>query len=234
MNMYPELTPEERGNRLRLAERRIYDQLAATDHAGRTIYEVRPHLQAPQLDFWTIFQDVAHFGLQIKGGSYQLDDNGDWYLLGPGGPERTASPLRQTWAATMALHDALYERLGRKVFLIPVCAFPDMTQGRSIEALAIQAKVHIVWGYTELVDDLLGFSHEHTIFQLPTAESTAEEVAAIMPEVQRNRPVAPVAAEAVDLNTRQVIIQHADTVNVYTTGWDTAAGDDHLELPTTR
>ena len=47
MDMYPELTPEERGNRLRVAERRIYDQLAASGLLGRTIYEVRPVPEPP-------------------------------------------------------------------------------------------------------------------------------------------------------------------------------------------
>ena len=63
-----------------------------------------------------------------------------------------------------------------------------MAQDRGIEALAIQAKVHIALGYADLIDKLLGLSQEHTIFQPPRAESIAEEVAAIIPGVQRLRP----------------------------------------------
>ena len=231
MNMYPELTPEERGNRLLVAERRIYDQLAASGLPGRTLYEVRPYLQAPQLDFWTIAQDIAHLGLQGKGGHYRLDPDGIWYLLGPGGPERTASPLRQTWAATMALKDALVDRLGRQTYFIPVCIFTDMEPDPAIEALAIQSKVHVAWGHAKLIDQLMGFTQQHTIFEPPTAESIAEEVAAILPVMQRPRPAAAAAVEAVELPPRQVIIQNVTTVNIYTTtGRDAVDGDGQAGL----
>ena len=231
MNMYPELTPEERGNRLLVAERRVYDQLAASGLPGRTLYEVRPYLQAPQLDFWAIAQDIAHFGLQGKGGHYRLDPDGIWYLLGPGGPQQTANPLRQTWAATMALKDALFDRLGRKPFFIPVCIFPDMAQDQGIEDLAIQSKVHVGWGYATLIDQLMGFAQQHTIYDPPTAESIAEEVAAIIPVVQRPRPAAPAEAVAVELLPRQVIIENVTTVNIYiTTGRDPEDGDGQAGL----
>ena len=236
MNMYPELTPEERGNRLLVAERRVYDQLAASGLPGQTLYEVRPYLQAPQLDFWTIAQDIAHYSQQTKGGKYQIGANGKWYLLGPGGPEQTASPLRQTWAATMALKDALFDRLGRQTYFIPVCIFTDMEPDPAIEALAIQSKVHVAWGYAKLIDQLMGFTQQHTIFEPPTAESIAEEVAAILPVVQRLRPAAAAAVEAVELPPRQVIIQNVTTVNIYTTtaGRAAEAGDGQIELPSVR
>ena len=134
----------------------------------------------------------------------------------------------------MALKDALADRLGRQIYFIPVCIFTDMERDRRIEALAIQSKVHVAWGYATLIDQLMGFTQQHTIFEPPTAESIAEEVAAILPVVQRPCPAVP--AEAAELTPRQVIIQSANTVNIYTTrpGRDAEDGDDQIEPPSVR
>ena len=59
-------------------------------------------------------------------------------------------------------------------------------------------------------------------------------MAAILPVVQRPCPAAP--AEAVELTLRQVLIQSANTVNIYTTrtGRDAEDGDGQIELPSVR
>ena len=66
------VTPEFPEHRLqdprRQAEWRVYQEIAGSQAPGRALYEMRAGLHAPQLDFGIWLQDVAHYGLQVKGG----------------------------------------------------------------------------------------------------------------------------------------------------------------------
>ena len=57
------------------------------------------------------------------------------------------------------------------------------------------------------------------VFYPPTAEETIEEVDLVMPGLGDPAPEqTPASASHLDLQARQVVIQHAAVVNVYTTG----------------
>ena len=66
------VTPEFPEHRLqdprRQAEWRVYQEIAGSQAPGRALYEMRAGLHVPQLDFGIWLQDVAHYGLQVKGG----------------------------------------------------------------------------------------------------------------------------------------------------------------------
>ena len=82
---------------------------------GRALYEMRAGLHAPQLDFGIWLQDVAHYGLQVKGGE-TATAGGEWRLHSANGPETIPSPIAQTFDAAIAIRDIIKAQLHRKVF----------------------------------------------------------------------------------------------------------------------
>ena len=90
------VTPEFPEHRLqdprRQAEWRVYQEIAGSQAPGRALYEMRAGLHAPQLDFGIWLQDVAHYGLQVKGGE-TATEGGEWRLHSANGPETIPGPL---------------------------------------------------------------------------------------------------------------------------------------------
>ena len=88
------VTPEFPEHRLqdprRQAEWRVYQEIAGSQAPGRALYEMRAGLHAPQLDFGIWLQDVAHYGLQVKGGE-TATAGGEWRLHSANGPETIPS-----------------------------------------------------------------------------------------------------------------------------------------------
>ena len=95
--------------------------------------------------------------------------------------------------------------------MLPVLLFPDMEPDPDIEAWAAQAGIHVLFGTERLVERLVELAATARVYFPPTAEEVAEEVELVMPGVADPAPA------AVDLQTHQVIIQHADVVNIVTT-----------------
>ena len=91
---------------------------------------MRAGLYVPQLDFGIWLQDVAHYGLQVKGGE-NATEGGEWRLHSVNGPETIPSPIAQTFDAAIAIRDIIKAQLHRKVFIFPVLCFPDMAPTRS-------------------------------------------------------------------------------------------------------
>ena len=126
------VTPEFPEHRLqdprRQAEWRVYQEIAGSQAPGRSLYEMRAGLHVPQLDFGIWLQDVAHYGLQVKGGE-NATEGGEWRLHSANGPETIPSPIAQTFDAAIAIRDIIKAQLHRKVFIFPVLCFPDMAPG---------------------------------------------------------------------------------------------------------
>ena len=104
------VTPEFPEHRLqdprRQAEWRVYQEIAVSQAPGRALYEMRAGLYVPQLDFGIWLQDVAHYGLQVKGGE-NATEGGEWRLHSANGPETIPSPIAQTFDAAIAIRDII-------------------------------------------------------------------------------------------------------------------------------
>ncbi len=109
------VTPEFPEHRLqdprRQAEWRVYQEIAGSQAPGRALYEMRAGLHAPQLDFGIWLQDVAHYGLQVKGGE-NATEGGEWRLHSANGPETIPSPIAQTFDAAIAIRDIIKAAAG--------------------------------------------------------------------------------------------------------------------------
>ena len=164
------VTPEFPEHRLqdprRQAEWRVYQEIAG--------------LYVPQLDFGIWLQDVAHYGLQVKGGE-NATEGGEWRLHSVNGPETIPSPIAQTFDAAIAIRDIIKAQLHRKVFIFPVLCFPDMAPDPIIEARAAEGHVTVLWGGDDLIGRLKELAKTQTIHRPPTAERIAQEIELIQP-----------------------------------------------------
>ena len=220
MHVYPTFPDHRVKDSKRQAELSVYRQLEDGDAEGVALYEARPSSQCKEIDFAIWITGVARYGMQVKGGTYHMA-KGVWYLHTPAGDERKGSLLKQAWDSTMGLHDHLQAQIAdnRNPFTVPIIVFPDMEPDSDIEGWALQAGVRVLWGPDNLVERLIDLAATCNFFYPPTAEEVAEEVELVMPglgaPVQERTP-APEAP--MKLQARQVVIQHAAVVNVYTTG----------------
>ena len=237
MHMHNPFPNHRRLDPKRSAEAAVYDELAQAQQPGRSLYEVHVSRTAPELDFAVLLEGVAVFGIQVKGGRYVLDGN-QWRLLTDDGPEDVPCPMTVTWDASMQVREAVNNALGRKVFVIPVLLFPDMSGSAAIEARAENDRVRVMFGTERLVDRLIELVADQDIFCPPTAWMVSEMAEALMPAHRDEDPDvdepsgSPAegpedgAAQSSDLRP---IVHHADVVNIYqapVTIFQRIVGDD--------
>lgn len=216
MNIYPESFPEERiQDPRRQAELAVFRQLQVSDTPGVALYEARGGAEGREMDFAIWLEDIARVGLQVKCGRYRVD-RGTWYLNTPDGEERKPSPAKQSWESSLQLHHYLRERLpaGRNPFVVPILTFPDMEPCENIEVWSVQAGVRVMFGSETLVERLIEVLSTCRVYSPPTAEEVTEEVDLLVPGTMS---AAAGTRETLDLQTRQVVIQSAQVVNIYTT-----------------
>ena len=100
--------------------------------------------------------------------------------------------------------------MNRRIYLIPVLLFPDMEPDPDIEERAAHEVTRIFWGGHDLVNRLLQLAAEVGVKYPPTRERIRQEVAVVSPGL--------CLPDALEMTARQVVIQHAYTVNIHTTG----------------
>ena len=201
----------------RQAELAIYREFENNDTPGTVIYEAKPNRRTPEVDFAIWIEGVGRYAMQVKGGIYRVAGT-SWFLSTPQGEIRKPSPLAQIWASTMKLHDSLKEgvRDNRTPFLVAVLSLPDMERDEDIEEWADHTNAHVVFGTDHIVERLIALAPHSKVLYPPTADEIEEEVALVIPRKAGNPPV----AAPVEFQAREVVIQHADQVTIYTTGGD--------------
>ena len=234
MRILNEFPGHRRADPKRRAELQVYDQLAGSGAPGAAIYEIRAHRDAPEVDFPVWIEDVARFGMQVKGGRYTIE-GGRWFLHTNGEREPMQDPVKLAWDAAMSIRAALWTRGRYKAYMVAVLVFPDMPEpDPQIRERADNCRVNVLWGCDNLVERLMEFHDVGGIYSPPTARYIEEEVAVLTPGLAEDLPRAaaegPPAADppAIGMTARQVVIQHAGVVNVYTVG---VAGDDGGAAP---
>ena len=217
MQMYPRLFHQHRiSDSFRQAERRIFQELDRCGVPGFARYEwqrKRSSGQSLQLDFALWMQEIGRFGLQVKGGHYNLT-NGEWHRRkGRRGPYVRVDkcPLAITADATMSLLNEVAETLGRPSYFIPVLVFPDMEPDAAISKWAERSNVHLVWRTDPLLSRLVEIAREVHVRRPPEASDIRREV-----EIVTDGQVRYWERPAADL-----LIPHARRVQI------------HLQAPTT-
>ena len=98
IRMKPEEFPEHRRqDPKRAAEGWVFDALRNLALEGHGLYEFRYRKEGKQVDNPIWLHNRARIAAQVKGGCYEMDDTGQWFLCRPDGNlERVSSPLEET------------------------------------------------------------------------------------------------------------------------------------------
>lgn len=200
----------------RAAERRVYDELAASSRPGAVIYEAYPS-GGSEIDFAALVEAAGRYGISGKGGIY-TQDGGEWFLeevTGP--PSRQRDPLRAAFDAAMAWYRHLDAHTPKGVcpFVVPVVVFPDMEPGHAFEDLP--GKTLVFCGLDNLLERVIERARDRVHHPL-TAADVERDVGLTLPGGNRKPEATPPGGRGghFGLETERVVI-HADTVNIYTT-----------------
>ena len=224
MLVVPEFPENRRTDPKRQGERRVHEKLARSGVTGLSIYGAKANPEGPEMDFAVWLQKEARVSLEVKASMYTFE-GGQWILHSVNGPESVDSPVLQARDSAMSFRDAVKEALGRKVFVFAALIFVDMDPDQDIIQQAARHKVHPIFGTGDLGDQLLAIAGSQEIFMPPTGSHIQEEAELFIPgvrypvgtEVRRTeRRAAP--SDDMDILARQVVIQSAGVVNIYTTG----------------
>ncbi len=242
MKVTPEFPAHRRKDPTRQAERRVYNELVNSPRPGYALYEVRAISRAPEIDFAVWIQGVACYGIQVKGGQ-NTKDGPSWLLHTVDGTEEVSCPIQQTWDAALAIKTAVKRGTGRRTYVIPVLLFPDMLPDREIQHFVeSDGRVNLLWGEEDLITRLIALPETDKVYNPPDAGQVVAEVAAVRPaldfdaadaaepgtEAKEHRRLGtdrPIRGR-MDLTARQVVIQRADVVNVYTVDSPAEAGEE--------
>ena len=217
--------------------RQVYTQLEVSQEPGQALYfpKAHPHIRRP--DFLLGLADRAYFALQVADQPHGVRE-GKLVLLPPA-PNVTPSlsPVGSVAAHSVGIGKDVKTHLGFRIYVIPVAVFLGEDPDNAVQAWAITHNVRILFSADRLGDRLAGIAREYAdqIYVPPDMAEIQKVVgvfnAAGLPQVEVASEANPAPTSETDLTARQVIIQHADTVNVYTIG---AAGDGASALASAR
>ena len=158
IKMNPAEFPEHRRHDpKRAAEGRVFDALQALNLDGHGLYEFRYRKAGKQVDHPLWLHDKGRLAVQVKGGQYEMDDTGQWFLRAHDGRlERVhSSPLEETADGCMEMRNGIFEATRFKNFVAGLLIFPDMRRKEEMERVALGKHcVFIVWGLDNLQEDL--------------------------------------------------------------------------------
>ena len=175
----------------------------------------------------------TYFSIYVVTQPHAVED--DRLVLVPeaGGPT-TPSPVGHASAQAVALGKEIKQATGHRIYIIPAAVFMGEGPDNAVQAWGMNHGVQTLYTADRLVDRLeqIAAQHNKPIFH-PPSSGEIEKVMAHLSAPGRpaaaipSRPVGEMPAEA-GITARQVVIQRADVVNVYTTGADGAAAIDGL------
>ena len=210
------------------ALRQVYTQLEVSQEPGQALYFARanPHIRRP--DFLLGLEDQAYFALQVADQPHGVRE-GKLVLVPPAlNVTPSLSPVGSVAAHSVGISKDVKTHLGFRIYVIPVAVFVGEDPDNAVQAWGITHNVRILFSADRLGDRLAGIAREYAdqIYVPPDMAEIQKVVgvfnAAGLPQVEVASEANPAPMSETDLTARQVIIQHADTVNVYTVG---AGGD---------
>ena len=206
------------------AEARVFDALQNLDLDGHGLYEYRYRREGKQVDYPLWLHSMARFAVQVKGGQYEMDTTGQWFLRTPDGHlDRVQSPLEETADGCMEMRDGIREATDYKNFVAGLLIFTDMPRNEEMEHMARERyHVHIVWGLDSLMEDLERIAVK-VEFRRPPKSRIAESEwrglhelqfrGAGVPEARRAAAV-PETERQLPLGSATINIQHLDRLIV--------------------
>ncbi len=200
----PAFPPSRLDEPTRRAERDIYQAVEASPIPGRCLYEVKVTRHARQVDLVVWAEAVATFGVEIKGGLYEIHE-GELCLVTDQGLIPKAGLLAAVWDSVMEIPRFIERKLGRGMYIIPVLCLTDIERDEGIMDLAAKRQVEVLFGKHDWVRRLTDLASHHPIRHRPTEATIEAEVMAVMPEL----------APAPSPTSPQVVIHHVDALHIH-------------------
>ena len=161
----------------RAAEARVFDALQNLDLNGHGLYEFRYRRDGRQVDYPLWIHSMARLAVSVKGGSYEMDSKGRWFLRTPDGSlEPVPSPLEEAVDGGIEMRNAIREAVGAKNFVAALLIFPDMPRNEHLERVALNRDLgHIIFGLDNLEEDLERIAKEAKFYYPPKPEHSENE-----------------------------------------------------------
>ena len=229
----PQFSDQRRQDPKRGSEARVFDALQNLDLEGYGLYEYRFRRDGKQVDYPLWVTSLGRFAVQVKGGTYEMDQSDQWLLLTPGGdPVKVSSPLEEAADGCMELRDGMRRATSFGNFVAGVVMFTDMERNEEIEHMAWERyHVSVIWGLESLEQDLQRIAEEvdfrrppnswvsekewRMVYQLQSGEVPGRRDADRHVQEVNRRPAAGEETERqVDLGSATFNIQHLDRLIV--------------------
>ena len=214
MRINPEFPEYHQNDPKRQAELRVYQEIEVTQLSGQALYGVKAARHSPEVDFAVWAEDFACFAIEVKGGSYSVE-NGTLFRQGPNGPEQVSNPLPRAMAGALSISNAVKSNLEGGAFVISILLFPDMEDNPEIRRWAQDSRTNVVFGVDDLVRRLTDLEDVANVRHRPSAYRIEQEIAVLMPEAQMeaNQAAMPRGLPTA-LHAQHVVIQSL-VINLY-------------------
>ena len=168
--------------------------------------------------------DRAYFALQVATEPHGVSDGKLVLVPSVAGVKPALSQVGYASARAVGVSKDVKKQLDYRIYVIPVAVFVGEDPDNAVQAWAIDHDVRILFSTDRLVERLGVIANEYADqIYIPPTLAEIREVMGVFNTAEIPQPVkAPESSSApipdADLTARQVIIQHAGTVNVYTIG----------------
>ena len=207
----------------REAHRQVLTELEMSPEPGQAIYFPRGNPYGNKPDFLVALEGHTYFSIYVVTQPHGAEDGKLVVLSGTGGPT-TSSPVGHAAAQAVAMGKEIKRNLDYRIFINAVAVFINEGPDNGVQSWGIRHDVSMLFTADRLVERLVQKANElgRRIFHPPHAEEI-EKVMTYLNAPGRSvatpasAPVGEMPPEA-GITARQVTIQRADVVNVYTTG----------------
>ena len=199
-------------------------QFEVSQEPGLALYFAKgnnPRIRRP--DFLLGLVDRAYFALQVADQPHGVRDD-KLVLLPAAGAMPTLSPVGSVAAHAVGASKDVQKRLGYHIYVMPVAVFVGEDPDNTVQDWAIAHNVRLLFTTDRLVERLADIAQEYAaqIYRPPTLAEIQQVIGLFnaegTPPAELVSEPNPVHSPDAGLTARQVVIQHTDTVNVYTIG----------------
>lgn len=219
---------------LSAAERDAWQQFEASKRDGQVLFHpwVHPKDAAPHCVVF--FERIARLVVRFMPGRCRRQGSKWLSEDATGANFPLPDPLQETWRSANAVRRRLKPRPEIGVYAIPVLVLPDMEPDASILAEAQRRKVRVLFGGSDLVDNLADLPTDAEMRTEFIAKYIEEEVQLLMerPEEETDQSeasdeaTAEEASPAVGGPAGAITVLRVDVMNIYVNIFNGGAGDE--------